>query len=120
MSSLKYDPNNPLTDEELHLLGDENFDKFLEYLDSKAEYLKGFSKPLSSYHTKRYASISAASQGKELTKEELKKAGEIGKKNENVAFEKIKERFDEMEKDNPKYTDEGIKNIKTNRTQWFD
>ena len=57
---------------------------------------------------------------KELTKEELKVAGELGKKNEDAAFEKIKERFDEMEKDNPKYKDEGIKNIKTNRSQWFD
>lgn len=115
-----FDPMKPLSDAELDKLGKDDFDRFLEYLDSKADYLKGFSKPLSSYHTKRYASISAASQGKELTKEDLKKAGEIGKKNENVAFEKIKERFDEMEKDNPKYTDEGIKNIKTNRTQWFD
>ncbi len=75
---------------------------------------------MSSYHTKRYASISAATQGKEITDEELKRAGEIGKKNENEAFERIKERFDEMEKDNPKYKDEGIKNIKTNRSQWFD
>lgn len=117
---VEFDPNNELSDEELDKLGKENFDDFLDYLDQKAEYLKQFSKPLSSYHTKRYASISAATQGKEITEEELKKAGEIGKKNEQIAFEKIKERFDEMEKDNPKYKDEGIKNIKTNRKQWFD
>jgi DNA-directed RNA polymerase alpha subunit len=115
-----FDSENPLSDLELEKLGDENFDKFLDYLDQQAEHLKQFSKPLSSYHTKRYASISAASQGKELTKEELKKAGEVGKKNEDAAFQKIKERFEEMEKDNPKYSDEGIKNIKTNRSQWFD
>tara|TARA_R110002153_G_scaffold144946_1_gene296197 strand:- start:18 stop:374 length:357 start_codon:yes stop_codon:yes gene_type:complete len=117
---VEFDPNNPLSDVELEILGEENFDDFLDYIDQKAEHLKQFSKPLSSYHTKRYASISAATQGKELTKDELKKAGELGKKNEDAAFNKIKERFDEMEKDNPKYNDEGIKNIKTNRSQWFD
>ena len=117
---VEFDPNNPLSDVELEILGEENFDDFLDYIDQKAEHLKQFSKPLSSYHTKRYAYISAATQGKELTKEELKKAGELGKKNEDAAFNKIKERFDEMEKDNPKYNDEGIKNIKTNRSQWFD
>ena len=117
---VEFDPNNQLTEKELELLGEENFDDFLDYIDQKAKHLKQFSKPLSSYHTKRFASISAATQGKEITKEELKKAGELGKKNEDVAFNKIKERFDEMEKDNPKYKDEGIKNIKTNRSQWFD
>jgi len=115
-----YDPNNELTSEELEKLGDSNFDEFLAYLDQKAEYLKEFSKPLSSYHTKRYASISAATQGKQVTTEELKSAEKIGKANEQKAYDVIKERFEEMEKDNPKYTDEGIKNIKTNRSQWFD
>jgi len=117
---VEFDPNNELSDEELDRIADENFDDFLDYLDQKAAYLKQFTKPLSSYHTKRFAAITAATQGKEITDEELKKAGEIGKKNEDIAFEKIKERFDEMEKDNPKYKDEGIKNIKTNRSQWFD
>ena len=117
---VEFDPNNELSDEELDRIAEEDFDVFLDYLDQKAEYLKQFTKPLSSYHTKRFASITAATQGKQLTDEELKKAGEIGKKNEQIAFEKIKERFDEMEKDNPKYKDEGIVNIKTNRKQWFD
>ena len=117
---VEFDPNNELSDEELDRIADENFDDFLDYLDQKADYLKQFTKPLSSYHTKRYASITAATQGKEITSEELKRAGDIGKKNEDEAFAKIKERFDEMEKDNPKYTDEGIANIKTNRKQWFD
>ena len=62
----------------------------------------------------------AASAGKKITKEELKKAEDIGKENEKKAYDVIKERFEEMEKDNPKYKDEGIKNIKTNRSQWFD
>jgi DNA-directed RNA polymerase alpha subunit len=117
---VEFDPNNELSDEELDRIADEDFDVFLDYLDQKAAYLKQFTKPLSSYHTKRFASITAATQGKQLTDEELKKAGEIGKKNEDMAFEKIKERFEEMEKDNPKYKDEGIVNIKTNRKQWFD
>ena len=117
---VEFDPNNELSDEELDRIAEEDFDVFLDYLDQKAAYLKQFTKPLSSYHTKRFASITAATQGKEITDEELKKAGEIGKKNEQIAFEKIKERFDEMEKDNPKYKDEGIVNIKTNRKQWFD
>lgn len=117
---VKFDPNNELSDKELDILAEKDFDMFLDYLDQKSEYLKQFTKPLSSYHTKRFASITAATQGKQLTDEELKRAGEIGKKNENEAFERIKERFDEMEKDNPKYKDEGIKNIKTNRKQWFD
>ena len=117
---VEFDPNNELSDEELDRIAEEDFDVFLDYLDQKAAYLKQFTKPLSSYHTKRFASITAATQGKQLTDEELKKAGEIGKKNEDMAFEKIKERFEEMEKDNPKYKDEGIVNIKTNRKQWFD
>lgn len=115
-----FDPNNPLTDEELEQLGKDDFDSMLEYLDGQAAHLKKFTKPLSSYHTKRFASISAATQGKEITDEDLKAAEKIGKKNEQEAFDKIKDRVEEYEKNNPKYTDEGIKNIKTNRSQWFD
>lgn len=37
---MKYDPNNPLTDEESEKLGKEDFDAFLEYLDSMAEWKK--------------------------------------------------------------------------------
>lgn len=117
---MKYDPNNELTDEQLEELGKTDFDAVLDYLDSQAEYLKQFSKPLSSYHTKRFAAVSKASQGKKISDEELKKATEIGKKNEQEAFDIIKDRVEEYEKNNPKYKDEGIKNIKTNRSQWFD
>lgn len=92
-----YDPNNELTDKELEMLSE---DDFLEYLDSKTEYLSQFIKPLSSYHTKRFASISEATQGREITTKKLKVAADIGRKNETEAFEKIKERFDEIEKDN--------------------
>ena len=115
-----FDPMKPLSDAELEKLGNDDFDRFLEYLDSKAEYLKQYTKPLSSYMTKRYSSISTVSQGKELSNEQIKKAGDIGKENDKAEFEKIRERFEEMEKNNPKYTDEGIKNIKTHRSQWFD
>ena len=115
-----FDPMKPLSDAELEKLSNDDFDRFLEYLDSKAEYLKQYTKPLSSYMTKRYSSISTVSQGKELSNEQIKKAGDIGKENDKAEFEKIRERFEEMEKNNPKYTDEGIKNIKTNRSQWFD
>ena len=37
---MKYDPHNPLTEEELNILGKENFDSFLEYLDEMAEHKK--------------------------------------------------------------------------------
>ena len=117
---VEFDPNNELSDEELDKIAEEDFDMFLDYLDQKAAYLKQFTKPLSSYHTKRFASITAATQGKELTKDELKKADEIGKDNERKAAEKIADRLAEYEKNDPKYKDEGIKNIKTNRRQWFD
>ena len=117
---VKFDPNNELSDKELDALAEKDFDMFLDYLDQKAEYLKEFTKPPSSYHTKRFASISAATQGKQLTDDELKKAGEIGKENERKAAEKIADRLEEFEKNHPKYKDEGIKNIKTHRSQWFD
>jgi len=117
---MKYDPNNPLSDEELDKLAKKDFDKFLEYLDSQSEHLKKFTKPLSSYHTKRFASLSAAMQGKTISEEELKAAEKIGKKNEQEATERISDRLEEFEKNNPKYKDEGIKNIKTHRSQWFD
>ena len=88
--NLKYDPKNPLTDKQLDEIAAHDFDKFLEYLDSKTEYLKQFTKPLSSYHTKRFASLSLKQQGKEITDDELKKAEKIGKDNEKKVINKIK------------------------------
>jgi hypothetical protein len=87
---MKYDHENPLSEKELELLGEENFDDFLDYIDQKAEHLKQFTKPLSSYHTKRYASLTLAQQGKQITDEELKKAETIGKRNEKKVIDKIK------------------------------
>jgi len=117
---MKYDPNNPLSDEQLDKLGNEDFDSFLEYLDSQSEYLKKFTKPLSSYHTKRFASLGKAARGEKISDEELKVADKIGKKNEQEAADKIADRLQEFEENHPKYRDEGIKNIKTHRSQWFD
>jgi len=113
-----YDHENPLTDEELELLGEENFDDFLDYIDQKAEYLKQFTKPLSSYHTKRYASLEAASKGKKITDETLKTANDIGRKNELEAEDKVASKlWKEKEMEMLKKT---VKNVKTDRSQWFD
>ena len=116
---MKYDHENPLTEAELELHWvNENFDSFLAYLDSKTEYLKQFTKPLSSYHTKRFASLTSAQQGKTITDEELKKANEIGRKNELEAIDKIKNKeWKEKEIEMLKKT---VKNVKTDRSQWFD
>ena len=113
-----YDHDNPLTDEELDKLGEEDFDKFLEYLDAKAEYLKQFTKPLSSYHTKRFTALSLAQQGKEITDEELKKANDIGRKNELEAEDKVNSKlWKQKEIEMLKKT---VNNVKTDRSQWFD
>jgi hypothetical protein len=54
---MKYNPDQELTKEALDNLAKEDFDTFLKYLDSKASYLKTQSKPLTSYHKKRFASM---------------------------------------------------------------
>ena len=113
-----YDHENPLSEKELELLGESNFDDFLDYIDQKAEHLKQFTKPLSSYHTKRYASLTSAQQGKTITDEELKKANEIGRKNELEAEDKVNNKlWKEKEVEMLKKT---VKNVKTDRSQWFD
>ena len=113
-----YDHENPLSDKELELLGESNFDDFLDYIDQKAEHLKQFTKPLSSYHTNRYASLTSAQQGKTITDEELKKANEIGRKNELEAEDKVNNKlWKEKEVEMLKKT---VKNVKTDRSQWFD
>jgi hypothetical protein len=78
-----FDPQNELTDKQLDELANQNFDDFLDYLDQKAEYLKQFTKPLEfiPYQTIRF-SCSSFATGKQLTKEELKAADEIGKAND--------------------------------------
>ena len=51
---MKYDPNNPISDEELDKIAKEDFDKFLEYLDSKTAYLKSKTRPLNSHEMKKF------------------------------------------------------------------
>lgn len=80
---MKYDPNNPLTDEQLDELAEKDFDLFLEYLDSQSEYLRQDVRPLNAYETKRMAGLTAALQGRQITDEEFERAKEIGKDNEN-------------------------------------
>ena len=80
-----YDPKNELTDTELSALDEK---EFFEYLDSKANHLKQFTRPLEGYHTKRFASIGAAIEGRELTNNELDTAKKIGKDNFNARMER--------------------------------
>jgi hypothetical protein len=108
-----YNPNNELTDEELAKLSEADL---FEYLDQKAAHLKQFTRPLGSYETKHFA---AWTKGNNLTTKELKKAKEIGKKGDDEKARRIAEAAARRGGD-PKFKDVGIKNIKTNRTQWFD
>jgi len=112
-----FDPMKPLSDAELDKLGKEDFDRFLEYLDSKAEYLKQYTKPLGEYHTKRFAAATAASQGRGLTSKELKVAKEIGKEGDDINKQRI---IDKMEEKGLVEPDKNVKNIKTHRSQWFE
>ena len=86
---MKYDPNNPISDEELDKIAKEDFDKFLEYLDSKSAYLKNKTRPLNSHELKKMAMLDAKIQGKEVSDEEWESIKEIGKQNE----EQIKKRW---------------------------
>jgi len=71
------------TDEELKKMSD---DELFEYLDAKAEYLKQHTSPLSSYHTKRFASIGSAMSNTEFDYDSVKK---IAKENELKGYEKF-------------------------------
>ncbi len=113
---MKYNPENELTDEQVTALAE---DEFFEYIDSKAAYLKQFTRPLESYHTKRFAGVGAAIEGRSLTNEELEAARKIGKDNFNKRMEREAKAAEQLGGD-PKYRDLGIKHFKTNRTQWFD
>ena len=118
---MKFDPNNELSDKELDALAEKDFDEFLDYLDQKTAYLKQFTKPLDAYHLKRFAAQSKyENEGEALTTEELKKLQKLGEENEAKSFDE--EKHEEwMEKRNQMLKDTfGVKNIKTNRRQWFD
>ncbi len=110
---LIYDPNNELTDEQLKELSE---DDFLSYLDQKAAHLKQFSVPIGQYHAKHFAALT---KGAELTTDELKRAKELGKVGDDEKARRIAEAAARKGGD-PKFRDSGIKNVKTNRNQWFD
>ena len=83
---MKYDPNNELTEEQMTQLSE---DEFMEYLDTKAEYLKQFTRPLGSYHAKRYAAMTATSLGRGVTEEEYQAAKRIGKEGDDENTKRI-------------------------------
>jgi hypothetical protein len=91
-----YDPNNELTEEQMAQLSE---DEFFEYLDTKAEYLKQFSKPLPGYYLKRYAYTSAKVEGREISDEEheslQKMSKEYNSKRNEWVLNKLKEKFDD-------------------------
>jgi hypothetical protein len=113
---MKYNPENELTEEQITALPE---DQFFEYIDSKAAYLKQFTRPLETYHTKRFVGIGAAIEGRNVSNRELEAAKKIGKDNFRKRMEREAKASDELGGD-PKYRDLGIKHFKTNRTQWFD
>lgn len=71
------------TDEELKKMSDE---ELFEYLDAKAAHLAKHTSPLSSYYTKKFASISSAISETEFDYDSVKK---IAKENEQLGFEKF-------------------------------
>jgi hypothetical protein len=113
---MKYNPENELTDEQVTALPE---DEFFEYIDSKAAYLKQFTRPLESYHTKQFVGVGAAIEGRQVSSNELEVAKKIGKDNFKKRMEREAKASDELGGD-PKYRDLGIKHFKTNRSQWFD
>jgi len=71
------------TDEELKAMND---DELFEYLDAKALHLKQHTSPLSSYYTKKFASIGAAISDTQFDYDSVK---QIAKENEQKGFEKF-------------------------------
>ena len=71
------------TDEELKGMSD---DELFEYLDAKAAYLKQHTSPLSSYYTKKFASVGAAISNTEFDYDSVK---QIAKENEQKGYEKF-------------------------------
>ena len=71
------------TDEELKGMSDT---ELFEYLDAKAAHLKQHTSPLSSYKTKKFASIGAAISNTEFDYDSVK---QIAKENEQKGFEKF-------------------------------
>ena len=111
-----YDPNNELTEDQLESLSEE---EFFEYLDSKAEYLKKFTKPLDTYHLKQFNAADLGQRGEEVTMDDLKKIKKMGKENEMSTFNE-EQSLEWKEKKHEMLKRAGVKNVKTHRSQWFD
>lgn len=88
-----YDPNNELTEEQLSQLSE---DEFFEYLDTKAEYLKGYSRPLPGHLLKKYAYIDAAVRGDKVTDEQHENLQKMAKEYKDEAVKRI---VDKINKD---------------------
>jgi len=71
------------TDEELKEMSD---DELFEYLDAKALHLKQHTSPLSSYYTKKFASVGAAISNTQFDYDSVK---QIAKENEQKGYEKF-------------------------------
>ena len=55
---MKYNPNKPLTDDEVEKLGQDNFDGFLEYIDTMQEYKdKNFKNKVQQFKEKKRDSL---------------------------------------------------------------
>jgi len=93
---MKYDPKNELTEEQMAQLSEE---EFFEYLDTKAEYLKQYSKPLPGYYLKRYAYTAAKVQGREISDKEHEALQDMSKeyndKRNEWVLNKLKDKFGE-------------------------
>ena len=74
-------------------------EEFFEYLDTKAEYLKQFSKPLPGYYLKRYAYTAAKVEGREISDEDHealnKMSIEYNNKRNEWVLDKLKEKFED-------------------------
>lgn len=77
---MKYNPNNPLTEEQVNNLSD---DELFIYLDSKSSYLKKYTRPLDTNHVKTYL---VASKGSSITDEDIKTIKRLGKKGDIYDF----------------------------------
>lgn len=88
-----YDPNNELTEEQLTQLSE---DEFFEYLDTKAEYLKGYSRPLPGHLLKKYAYIDAAVRGDKVTDKQHENLQKMAKEYKDEAVKRI---VDKINKD---------------------
>ena len=69
------------------------------------------------YHTKRYATLAADAQNRQLTQKEFDTAKKIGKEGDKINTQRIIDKMNEKGLEEPS---KQVKNVKTNRSQWFD